>query len=611
MACCWSRRNKRIELDEDEKPPAQSSPGGRNDPQISLHDYIFSPKDFCDSVLQKKLIPEYYLNGIDISTLRENELRLSQDSMNDSKRGRNGLRASQGDANARRNQRNLRSSQSSLRTSRSNLRASQGLRANEERASLTASQGDEEDEALHSDANEDSQRTALLDEDALRASLGDDSGNALRKSQGEDGGLRTSQDGALRKSQDGETQALAQEEAGSTTPRKSSARYSSFFSSVSYTNINYYEEFCALFPHFAIVPTEGYRVELGGRIAGDQELFLEEQDAYNLAYQRIFQKNDHHNFVGGESSTPFIISILACDDVEGGCRTIVRTKHRDHYLILPHAKPASKMARTAFEQIYKVDKNALPDPKNKKFSMQQIRGQFIVKDLANFEDKAYKSKHKMGILYSKGGQTTEEEMFSNTEPSFEFLEFLDMIGERVPLRGFPDFNGGLDTKNNLTGTESYYTTHEGVEIMFHVSTLLPYTPDRPIQIERKKHIGNDIVCIVFMDSPTPFKPNTITSKFIHVIIVVQFLERNSNNLPVYRVSVASKLGVEPHHPILPTPPHFEGGPDFRKFLLTKAINAERAATHAPAFKLARTRMNGLATIVEKHTDEPPPKKCFG
>lgn len=85
-----------------------------------------------------------------------------------------------------------------------------------------------------------------------------------------------------------------------TTPKsRGSARYSTFFSSTSYTNINYYEEFCALFPHFAIVPTEGFRVELGGRVSGDdQEVFLQDQDAHNLPYHKIFQKNGtFYNFI--------------------------------------------------------------------------------------------------------------------------------------------------------------------------------------------------------------------------------------------------------------------------------------------------------------------------
>lgn len=33
--------------------------------------------------------------------------------------------------------------------------------------------------------------------------------------------------------------------------------------------------------------------------------------------------------------------------------------------------------------------------------------------------------------------------------------------------------------------------------MFHVSTLLPYTVGDLQQLQRKRHIGNDIVAIIF------------------------------------------------------------------------------------------------------------------
>ena len=34
-------------------------------------------------------------------------------------------------------------------------------------------------------------------------------------------------------------------------------------------------------------------------------------------------------------------------------------------------------------------------------------------------------------------------------------------------------------------------------MMFHVSTLLPFFPADPQQVERKRHIGNDLVVIIF------------------------------------------------------------------------------------------------------------------
>jgi hypothetical protein len=75
------------------------------------------------------------------------------------------------------------------------------------------------------------------------------------------------------------------------------------------------------------------------------------------------------------------------------------------------------------------------------------------------------------------------------------------------------------TTENTTGTHSYATKHEGFEIMFHVSTLLPHSAINRQQLERKRHIGNDVVVIVFQDGPNGgFNPKTISSKFNRILI---------------------------------------------------------------------------------------------
>jgi hypothetical protein len=51
--------------------------------------------------------------------------------------------------------------------------------------------------------------------------------------------------------------------------------------------------------------------------------------------------------------------------------------------------------------------------------------------------------------------------------------------------------------DDSTGLYSVYTEHESNEIMFHVSTLLPYTANNRQQLPRKRYIGNDIVTVVF------------------------------------------------------------------------------------------------------------------
>ncbi len=55
--------------------------------------------------------------------------------------------------------------------------------------------------------------------------------------------------------------------------------------------------------------------------------------------------------------------------------------------------------------------------------------------------------------------------------------------------------------------------------MFHVSTLLPHSAVNRQQLERKRHIGNDVVVIVFQDGPNGgFNPKTISSKFNRILI---------------------------------------------------------------------------------------------
>lgn len=68
----------------------------------------------------------------------------------------------------------------------------------------------------------------------------------------------------------------------------------------------------------------------------------------------------------------------------------------------------------------------------------------------------------------------------NGSPAFE--EFLDFLGQRVRLKGFDQYRGGLDVRGDTTGTHSIYVKYQAHEIMFHVSTLLPFTPSNKQQV---------------------------------------------------------------------------------------------------------------------------------
>lgn len=56
-------------------------------------------------------------------------------------------------------------------------------------------------------------------------------------------------------------------------------------------------------------------------------------------------------------------------------------------------------------------------------------------------------KHKVGVLYCKAGQSSEEEMYNNEEAGPAFEEFLELLGEKVCLRGFGHYAAQLDTKS--------------------------------------------------------------------------------------------------------------------------------------------------------------------
>jgi len=51
------------------------------------------------------------------------------------------------------------------------------------------------------------------------------------------------------------------------------------------------------------------------------------------------------------------------------------------------------------------------------------------------------------------------------------------------------YRGGLDTQFGHTGDEAVYEVFKDREIIFHVSTLLPYRDSDPQQLQRKRHIG--------------------------------------------------------------------------------------------------------------------------
>ncbi|XP_050570479.1 GTPase-activating Rap/Ran-GAP domain-like protein 3 isoform X30 [Cygnus atratus] len=243
------------------------------------------------------------------------------------------------------------------------------------------------------------------------------------------------------------------------------------------------------------------------------DVHLENPEYYTRWYFKYFLGKVHQNYIGTDAEkNPFFLSVVLSDQNNQRVpqyHSILWRKTGTQKICLPYSptKTLSVKSILSAMSLEKFEK-----------SPREIFHPEIQKDLLVLEEQEVNGSvnFKFGVLYAKDGQLTDDEMFSNETGSESFQRFLHLLGDTITLKGWTGYRGGLDTKNDTTGTCSIYTVYQGHEIMFHVSTMLPYSRENKQQVERKRHIGNDIVTIVFQEgeeSSPAFKPSMIRSHF--------------------------------------------------------------------------------------------------
>ncbi|XP_075233852.1 rap GTPase activating protein radish [Lycorma delicatula] len=313
-------------------------------------------------------------------------------------------------------------------------------------------------------------------------------------------------------------------------------------------------------------------------------------------YEKYFYGTEHWNyFTNDEDLGPVILSIK--QEILNGrdqFRILVRAiSYTVHGLIPASCVFADRYNRE--EVVRSLGKEVNINPP---LTLGQLPD--TPEELLKLDQVFIKSELKVGVIYVKEGQYTEEEILDNNENSPLFQEFLQILGDKVRLKGFDKYKGGLDTVHDLTGLYSVYTNWRSIEIMFHVSTQLPYEKHDPQKLQRKRHIGNDIVCVVFLEADnTSFSPACIKSHFLHTFILVRTSPRIKRKPTRYEVSVVTRDEVGAYKPYLWEQSVFDKGPMFREWLLTKIVNGERASYSAPKFARMqeRTRSQMLEDIV--------------
>ncbi|KAM9324568.1 rap1 GTPase-activating protein 1-like [Gastrophryne carolinensis] len=356
------------------------------------------------------------------------------------------------------------------------------------------------------------------------------------------------------------------------------------------------------FPLIIVPPNGGYWIEGTNHQLPSPESDLPappydrikilQSDPMARFYRKHFMGKEHYNFCAQDTCLGALILSAKLEQKAERLRLILRTKSgTKHQLIdtssFPHFPSAAQMAKMLCEEL-SVEKF---------FPVLYLKASQL---LVTYDEHVMTNHFKFGVIYQKPGQVWESELFSNTEESLGFSEFLDFLGEKINLQNFKGFRGGLDVSQGQTGSESVYTTFRGHEIMFHVSTKLPYTAGDTQQLQRKRHIGNDIVSLVYQDNSSVFSPDMITSHFLHCYIVIQSCQSHSGDT-LYKVSVTARDDVPGFGPALPNPAVFQKNQQFREFLLTKLINAEVSCYRAERFsKLQeRTRSCLMDTLYEE------------
>ena len=164
--------------------------------------------------------------------------------------------------------------------------------------------------------------------------------------------------------------------------------------------------------------------------------------------------------------------------------------------------------------------------------------------------------HKVGIMYVAPGQKNEMEILQNTHGSPAYTRFLEGLGRLVNLGGQLDvYVGGLDPDED--GEYAYAWWDDIGQILYHTATMMPTRLDDPHCNNKKRHIGNDYVRIVWNDSGGIYEFDTLKTQFQFVNIVIEphsfgSIAAFSNNIhenEYFKVTIQSAPGMTEFAPI--------------------------------------------------------------
>ncbi|GLE08950.1 hypothetical protein PINS_up020425 [Pythium insidiosum] len=231
-------------------------------------------------------------------------------------------------------------------------------------------------------------------------------------------------------------------------------------------------------------------------------------------------------------------------------------------------------------------------------------GPKLERSLKHLDKSPVRETMKIGVIYVGPKQRTQQEILRNDGGSTSYERFVSQLGWAVDLLQHRGFAGGLDCnpKSLSNGRHALYFASAHSEVVFHVVTMMPTKPSDPQQIDKKRHVGNDYVHIVWSENDAfEYDPSTITSHFNDVQIVIYPLRRSQEGL--YLIRIHSKDKVAPFGPLQSGMVVFEA--DLPTLVRQTAMNANRVCRSQTMIYVRPypTRKKLVDEIVERYATE--------
>ncbi|KAM4703215.1 rap1 GTPase-activating protein 1 [Rhinophrynus dorsalis] len=147
-------------------------------------------------------------------------------------------------------------------------------------------------------------------------------------------------------------------------------------------------------------------------------------------YRKHFLGKEHFNYYSVDAALGHLIFSLKYDVIgdQEHLRLLLRTKCKTYHDVIPIS------CLTEFPNVVQMAKLVCEDVNVDRFHpvLYPKASRLIV----TFDEHVISNNFKFGVIYQKTGQTSEEELFSTTDESPAFVEFLEFLGEKVLLQDF-------------------------------------------------------------------------------------------------------------------------------------------------------------------------------